>query len=438
MPYDTDERLKGYLDSNQMHREQMCLAILSIDSRFSDVRPRHPRGGRDGGRDIEAIFKKDQIAFGAVGFVNQAADNSSRKKKEIFKKFKDDVESAVSIETPPNAFFFLTNMNFTAGEKDKLAALAKKKGIQYCEIFDRERLRIILDGADGFSIRFQFLGISLSKAEQATFFAKWGGDIQSLISTKFNSVQNVLDRVLFLQESYGILSSLNISFELDKEYSADEIGHFRAFCIMHLKEPKCDIFSIIFGSSDKASRFSREEEVSKDLTGIKHGISGAQWIQKASTIVPDEHPILGDAEPIYERVGSSSSIGVKEVRFINISYRHDGFLRFDPRMSLRDLNEAMFLPIVNRSLAGRIKCIHIFANEYKLLEISKFKISEPNHTDDEDENSFPAKFSDTELEDEWALLRPDDMSSSYRFSFSEVTPQRIFAARKTENNQEII
>jgi hypothetical protein len=29
MPYDTDERLKGYLDTNQMHREQMCLAVMA-------------------------------------------------------------------------------------------------------------------------------------------------------------------------------------------------------------------------------------------------------------------------------------------------------------------------------------------------------------------------------------------------------------------------
>ena len=28
--YETDERLKGYLDTNQMHREQMGLAVLAI------------------------------------------------------------------------------------------------------------------------------------------------------------------------------------------------------------------------------------------------------------------------------------------------------------------------------------------------------------------------------------------------------------------------
>lgn len=45
MAYVTDEQLKGYLDTNQLHREQMCLSILALDKRFTNVRPRHPRGG---------------------------------------------------------------------------------------------------------------------------------------------------------------------------------------------------------------------------------------------------------------------------------------------------------------------------------------------------------------------------------------------------------
>ena len=59
--YETDQRLKNYLDTNQLAREQMCLAVLAIDRRFSNVKPRHPRGGPDGGRDIEAIFLGSHI-----------------------------------------------------------------------------------------------------------------------------------------------------------------------------------------------------------------------------------------------------------------------------------------------------------------------------------------------------------------------------------------
>jgi hypothetical protein len=79
MPYETDERLKGYLDTNQLRREQMCLAILAIDRRFTNVKPRQPRGGPDGGRDIEATLQGSQKVFGAVGFVNQANDSDQHK-----------------------------------------------------------------------------------------------------------------------------------------------------------------------------------------------------------------------------------------------------------------------------------------------------------------------------------------------------------------------
>jgi hypothetical protein len=103
MPYPTDERLKGFLDTNQLHREQMCLAVMAIDKRFSNVRPRHPRGGPDGGRDIEAIFNGVQRVFGAVGFVNHATD-SDAEKKSATKKFKVDLTAALKQQPWPEVF----------------------------------------------------------------------------------------------------------------------------------------------------------------------------------------------------------------------------------------------------------------------------------------------------------------------------------------------
>lgn len=151
---------------------------------------------------------------------------------------------------------FFTNLNFTSGEKDALIAEARQAGITYCDIFDRERIRITLDSPDGFSIRFQYLGLPLSEEEQASFFARWGDDIQSLVASGFQRLERTLDRILFLQEATDVLTELTFFFELDREHLAREIGHFRAFCIMHLKEIKHDIFVVLFGSSDKADRMS--------------------------------------------------------------------------------------------------------------------------------------------------------------------------------------
>jgi len=129
LPYQTDEKLKSYLDTNQLHREQMCRAVLATDKRFMDVRPRHPRGGPDGGRDIQAIFRDELTAFGAVGFVNQANDSEEQKKK-IKNKFSDDLESAISAEPKLKAFVFFTNINLTIGEKDSMISQAKKRHLE--------------------------------------------------------------------------------------------------------------------------------------------------------------------------------------------------------------------------------------------------------------------------------------------------------------------
>jgi hypothetical protein len=122
VPYKTDERLKSYLDSNQTSREQMCLSVLAIDSRFSEVRPRHPKGGPDGGRDIEALYRQSQLAFGAVGFINQAND-SSQQKNAITKKYWADLTSALRADPKPEMFVFFTNLSLTIGERNKLVPL---------------------------------------------------------------------------------------------------------------------------------------------------------------------------------------------------------------------------------------------------------------------------------------------------------------------------
>jgi hypothetical protein len=209
LPYVTDERLKSFLDTNQLAREQLCLAILAADKRFSEVRPRHPRGGPDGGRDIEAVFRGGQRTFGAVGFLNQAND-SDEQRRQIKSKFDDDLESALAADLKPVVFVFFTNINLTVGQKDELSERARARGLLHCEIFDRERLRITLDSVDGFAIRFQLLGMELSGAEQASFFARWGGEIQSVISTGFQSVERTLERILFLQEASDVLNILTV------------------------------------------------------------------------------------------------------------------------------------------------------------------------------------------------------------------------------------
>lgn len=225
MNYETDQKLKSYLDTNQLARERLCLAVLAIDKRFSDVKPCHPRGGPDGGRDIEAIFNGSETAFAAVGFLNEANDSNEQRASSM-RKFEHDLGAALAAKPQLRVFVFFTNVNLRQSEKSELEQSANTKGISQCELFDRERIRISLDSADGFSIRYQYLKIPLSEAEQATFFAKWGDDIQNIISQGFGKLEKTLCRLQFLAEMMLPLSHFTVILELDREYTGLEIGHF--------------------------------------------------------------------------------------------------------------------------------------------------------------------------------------------------------------------
>src|ERR1700674_3465850 len=173
MATETDIRLRSWLDANQRDRERMCRSILALDQHYSEVRPRHPSGGPDGGRDIEALFNSDRVAFGAVGFANGAND-SAEQKKVIRAKFTSDLDSALGAKPDLKVFAFLNNLHFTMGEQLEMKEEARKRGIEHCDVLDRERLRIELDSPAGFFIRFQHLDIALSEAEQASFLSRYG------------------------------------------------------------------------------------------------------------------------------------------------------------------------------------------------------------------------------------------------------------------------
>ena len=433
MPFDTDERLKSYLDTNQLARERLCCAVLALDNRFAEVNPRHPRGGPDGGRDIEAVFRQEQRAFGAVGFVNQANDSNEQKKK-IQRKFGDDLERA--LVAAPEVFVFLTNINLTISEKAELVSEAKARGLGHAEIIDRERIRITLDSPDGFAARFQYLDISMSEEEQASFFSKWGDDIQSLVATGFQRLEGTLERLLFLQEARDVVPTLLVVLELRASYPAEQIGHFRAFCSLYLKEVRHGIVKILFGSTDKHDRLrtdiSSAEKGSRE-GGIKLGVSGGQWERRIDLDRRDlgERGTNQEDEDGSELIstGSSSGIGADSVRRIPIKFNNGGFIRVEPRLSLRDLDEAMFVLILNESLAEKVRGVHLFGGGYKVMQV----MGDELHVDRSYfEPEIPAEFTSSELADPWVRIRAKG-ASFFRISFFEQTPMRMANPRKTEH-----
>jgi hypothetical protein len=278
------------------------------------------------------MFNGIQRVFGAVGFVNQATDSDPHK-KTVQKKFTDDLTEGLKQQPPPEVFVFFTNVNLTVGEKDDLVKAAKAKGIAHAEVFDRERIRISLDNPDGLSIRFQYLGIPLSDAEQATFFARWGDDIQGVITDGFGRLQRSLNRILFLQEATLPLRHFTCILELDREYTGSEIGHFRAFATIHLKAAVHGVFSLLFGSTDNGERLNAETagQLANGKSGISASICGGEWEAR----IPDEGNANEEGRGrAYQRVSSFRSIGQDPVKTIRVRYTDDTFISFKPGLTL--------------------------------------------------------------------------------------------------------
>lgn len=431
-PKETEARLKAHLDSDQAARERLCIAILKTDRRFSEVRPRHPKGGKDGGRDIEARFQDTDLAYGAVGFMNGANDSPTQK-KQIKAKFAKDLKAALGNDLKPTVFVFMTNVALTVGEKNALAKVAKGKGVSTCEIFDRERLRVELDGVDGLAARVQYLEIPMSPAEQASFFARWGDGIQSLVAAQFQSVATTLSRIMFLQEARATLETLSVRFILDRTYSGDEIGHFRAFTSVFFPKMKQGITQVLFGSSDVGQRFhARPYRERTDRPGIKHGISSQAWESRMwirGDPVRDPENAEADTQEHVPH-GSGWGRGLDEVSQIVIGYQHTDTFDFQylPRLSLEDIQGAWVMPKLNASLADKLEAIEIWADGYVLMSLRR-----QDFTIDKSSTDFPVlgHFSEEELADPWVRIRPSNRNSSLTIDFTGETPRRAFLTRET-------
>jgi hypothetical protein len=222
--------LRSWLDARQTERERMCLAVLGLDRRYSDVQPRRPKGGPDGGRDIQASFR-GEIVWGAVGFRNQVSD-SPEDKREAQKKFTSDLDAALTEKPDLKGFVFFTNVDLTPAESQALETHARSRGITHVDIYGRERIRIALDSPEGLASRFQYLQIHLSDAEQAAFFARFGNDIQALITREFGQVDSKLNRLEFLQECQKPLRRVGIVLDFASPITPRELGPYRVLVVI--------------------------------------------------------------------------------------------------------------------------------------------------------------------------------------------------------------
>ena len=118
-PRQTEERLRYHLDSNQVMRERLCLAVMPLVGPYTRERPRRPKGGLNGGRDIEAVYEGSTIAWCAVCFRN-GGGNDDQARRETADKFKNDLKRAIEENPALQAFVFFTNVDLTPAIVEQL------------------------------------------------------------------------------------------------------------------------------------------------------------------------------------------------------------------------------------------------------------------------------------------------------------------------------
>jgi hypothetical protein len=222
----TDERLRYWLNANQSDRERMCSALLGLDRRYSEIRPRRPEGGPDGGRDIEAK-RDDLIVWGAVGFFNDVTD-SEQQVRDAKRKFESDLGSARAKNPTLKGFAFFTNVDLKPSDQNELTMLGNERGLSFVDLYWRERMRASLDSTDGYGLRLQYLDIPLSDAEQKAFFGRFGADLNDIITKQHKTVEDRLARLEFLHATSRPLREVGFELRLRGWLSKGDLEHFRA------------------------------------------------------------------------------------------------------------------------------------------------------------------------------------------------------------------
>lgn len=434
---ETDRRLKDHLNTNQTKRERMCLEILSVQTGYSDLRPRLPKGGPDGGRDIQGFYE-GRLCFGGVGFVNDASDTKQHR-EQIKSKFKDDLKNACKASSGeaslPSAFVFFTNVGLTPSIIDSLRKIAYSCGIEYCDIFDRERIRIILDSNRGYAIRLRYLDITLSDAEQKDFFSAWADQINSAIGSGFKSVDQATKRIQFLLEAQLPINHLSTIVKFKTSVWDACKGEFFFQTGLSLRVHSEGLLGIIYGGcSDKIVEAPEEWRTREnDITrNSQHGFAFSWLIPQTvqyDRLVLDkdkaEIPINSKRSHAAEHIRTIRSHGILEAdrKFLHFEALSEPFLeRFEPTCKLLELDGCMIIFDCSKELCDNIEEIKIMGGGYELLTITEHEFR--SEKGDYDRLKIPKEAKQKAGDHEWVTLRPAALSSCFTIDLIDRTPRR--------------
>ena len=386
--------------------------------------PRRPKGGRDGARDIQAIFDGGLEAWGAVGFQNSAND-STKNKTWVKKKYKSDLKAALKQNPTLKGFIFFTNVDLTPGEQIVLIAHATKNGIKHTEVFHRERLRQVLDSPEGLGYRFQYLEIPMSLEEQTSFIDGLQRSREKELA-ELNDKQNHIDeqvhRLEFLNECLRPVYHVALAVKLNGMFSPNELGHFRvAFQVTKICDH--DWSSMCVGGRDQYS-LRNEDGNDTNLFGTETVVWATDW---------------GALEPnntLYTRMELCQATETDMIWLRAPLYKPAHFA------SVGDFDRTSFDIFLTEPLLKQVDVIAFLVNNYVLIEVPRSLMvtaEEVGRNNNRENNSpeMPGTLSAEEENTQWrriyircsdtddTSLSPPRRGASQEIHFNEHTPYRL-------------
>jgi len=147
-------------DRGQASAERLAGHILRVEG-FASIDPSHPLGGPDGLKDI-VCTREGKKWIGAAYF-----PRGQHSLVQISEKLKNDIEGIA--KNSVDGLAFVTNQELRLRERDELVESAAPHRV---EILHLERIASVLDSAQCYGIRLEFLDIEMTKEEQLAFLAQ--------------------------------------------------------------------------------------------------------------------------------------------------------------------------------------------------------------------------------------------------------------------------
>lgn len=244
--------------------ERMCSDILNSLG-YQHVTPVAPRGGPDGGRDIEYTTIDNQRGLACVSL---ESDASRKFMKDLEKRKKGDY----------NEYILFSNQYITAKEKLDLARHCLNKLHAQCEIKDVEALRSLLDTALQ-NVREAYLHIPIEEEVNFTFrvvkLSKYSLDNRLVMAadSAILRINNSISNDMFnfsgiFEKSKEEKIALMKKYKQDLSIQAEKIKHIISFNIEMISSVKND---------DVEVRVSIGEQTKSKFTFDNRLITPVSW-----------------------------------------------------------------------------------------------------------------------------------------------------------------